>query len=720
MRPRFLLSFFLLAQLAACAHQPPAADQKGDQAMAETQPGDNPFFEQWTTPFGVPPFDQIEDGHFLPAFEEGIRRHKVEVRAIADSAEPASFDNTPAALDRSGELLRQVVLVFFGLNNAHTNDRLDEVAKKVAPMLSGHKDDILLDEKLFARVQAVCQKRDALSLTPEQRTLLEETHQDFVRGGATLDPDDKATLRKINGELSLLQVQFGQNVLKEDNAFRLVIEDRVDLAGLPEAVIQAAAKAAAERGHQDKWVFTLHKPSLIPFLQYADQRELRKKMLQAYTSRGAHGDERDNREILKKIVALRTRKAHLLGYQTYAAYLLQRRMARTPAAVYELIGKIWKAALPVARREAAALQALIDKEGGGFKLAPWDWWYYAEKLRKSEYDLDENELRPYLKLENVLAGAFEVATRLYGLQFVPRSDLPVYHPDVKTFEVQEVDGRHLGVLYVDYFPRASKRGGAWCGGFREQTQRDGERIAPIITNVGNFTRPTADKPSLLSFEEVETLFHEFGHALHMLMADKTYNASGDNIKVDFVELPSQIMENWASEAEVLKLYARHHQTGEPIPDALIAKIEKSKHFNQGFATVEYLAACFLDMDWHMIEEIEADGMDVAAFEKAALDKIGLIPEIVVRYRSPYFQHIFRSDFYAAGYYSYIWSAVLDADAFEAFKDKGLFDQKTARAFRELLSKGGAEDPAILYKRFRGAEPRIEPLLKRRGMLEAGD
>ena len=530
---------------------------------------------------------------------------------------------------------------------------------------------------------------------------------------ADLNPEDKAELRKVNEQLSLLTLQFGQNILWETNKFAMLLDKQEDLSGLPERVISAAAQAAKERGHEGKWVFTLHHPSLIPFLRHSDRRELRERMFKGYIERGSHQDELDNRENLKKIIALRIEKAKLLGYKNYAEFVLARRRAQKPENVYKLLRQLWDAALPMAKRDAQDLQALIKKEGQDFKLQSWDWWYFAEKLRKARYDLDENELRPYFKLANVLQGAFTVANKLYGIKFAERQDIPKYHQDVKTYEVQEADGQHIGIFYVDYFPRTSKRGGAWCTGFREQSRKDGKKIAPLVTNVGNFSMPTGDKPALLSLEEVSVLFHEFGHALHGLLADTTYEGSQKNILVDFVELPSQIMENWATEPAVLKMYAKHYQTGKPIPDQLIEKIVKSQYFNQGFGMVEYLAASFLDMDWHMLEQVE--GTDVDAFEAKSLQKIGLIPEIVVRYKSPYFNHIFGGDYYSAGYYSYYWAEVLDADAFETFKENGLFDQKTARSFRDnILSRGGSEVPMTLYKRFRGAEPKIEPLLKRKG------
>jgi len=674
----------------------------------------NPFFAEWKTPFGAPPFDKIKEQHYLPAFEEGMKQQQQEIEAIVNNPDPPTFENTIAALDYSGELLTKVSNVFFNMTSANTNDSLQNIAKRVAPMLSKHQDDILMNEKLFQRIKAVYQQKDQLELDAEQNTLLKKYYKDFVRGGADLDEEKKAELRKINEDLSVLTVQFGDNVLKEDNNFELVIEDEADLAGLPENVRTAAAEAARERGKEGKWVFTLHKPSLIPFLQYSDRRDLREKMFKAYIMRGDNNNEFDNKKIVSKIASLRVRRANLLGYKTHADYVLEENMAKTPANVYKLLNQIWTPALTMAKKEAYELQAMIFNEGKNFKLQPWDWWYYAEKLKKARYDLDEEMLRPYFKLENVIDGVFTVANKLYGITFNERKDLPKYHPDVKTYEVKEADGSHIGILYVDYFPRASKRGGAWMSEYRQQHKINGKMITPIICNVGNFSKPTADKPSLLSFEEVSTLFHEFGHAMHGMLSKCTYQTlSGTNVPRDFVELPSQIMENWAAEPEVLKMYAKHYQTGEPIPDELIEKIKNSSKFNQGFATVEYLAAAFLDMDWHTLTEPKE--VDPIAFENQSMKKIGLIPEIVVRYRSPYFRHIFSGG-YSAGYYSYIWAEVLDADAFQAFKETSLFDQKTATAFRKnILEKGGTEDPMVLYKRFRGAEPKIDALLERKGL-----
>ena len=676
--------------------------------------GGNPFFSEWETPFGTPPFSKIKEKHYLPAFKKGIEQQQEEINAIANNSEPPTFENTIEAMEKSGDLLTKVTNVFYNLTSANTNDKLQAIAKEVAPMLSKHQDDILLNETLFQRVKAIYDQRDQLELTEEQKTLLEKYYKMFVRNGANLDEEKKAELREINKQLSLLTLKFGENVLKEDNNFELVIDNKEDLSGLPEAVIHSAAEAANARGYEGRWVFTLHKPSMIPFLQYSDKRELREKIFKAYINRGNNNDEYDNKEILSKIASLRVKRANLLGYKTHAHYVLEENMAKAPENVYDLLNKLWRPALKRAKEEAKALQDLIYREGHDFDLQPWDWWYYAEKLRKEKYELDEEMLRPYFKLENVIQGVFDVANRLYGITFTERTDVPTYHPDVKVFEVKEADGSHIGILYTDYFPRASKRGGAWMNAYRKQRRIGGKEVTPIICNVGNFSKPTAEKPALLSFEEVNTLFHEFGHALHGLLSNCTYpSLSGTDVSRDFVELPSQIMENWASEPEVLKMYARHYETGEPIPDELIDKIKKSSKFNQGFATVEYLAASFLDMDWHTLTDTTRQ--DALEFENKSLARIGLIPQIVVRYRSPYFRHIFSGG-YSSGYYSYIWAEVLDADAFQAFKETSLFDQETAHKFRKyILSAGGTADPMVLYKRFRGREPSIEPLLEKRGL-----
>lgn len=680
--------------------------------QASTQ---NPFFEDWDTPFGVPPFDRIEEAHYMPAFLKAMEQHKEEIAGIVQNSEQPSFANTIEALDRSGALLTRVNRVFQNMAGAHTNEKIQKIEQDIAPLLAKHNDDINLNEGLFQRIKSVYDQKDRLDLTAEQNMLLERTYKGFVRGGANLSEENKARFREINEELSVLSVKFAKNILDETNAFEMVLEEEA-LAGLPPSVISAAAEAAEEKGHEAKWVITLHKPSFIPFLQYSEKRELREKVFKAFANLGNNDNEYDNKAHVSRMAALRVERAQLLGYATHADFILEENMAKKPKNVTNLLQQVWIPALDMAKREAREFQDMIEKEGKDYRLQPWDWWYYAEKVKKAKYDLDDSALRPYFKLENVRQGAFDVASKLWGITFHYLEDMPVYHEDVRVIEVKDADGSHIGILYVDYFPRASKQGGAWMSPFRKQRREDGKNIRPVIVNVGNFTKPTSDKPALISFDDALTLFHEFGHALHGLLTDCTYESlSGTDVATDFVELPSQIMENWASDPEVIKTYARHYQTDEPIPDELIAKIRKAGTFNQGFANVEYLASCFLDMAWHTLTE--AKEMDCAAFEDTAMEKIGLITEIIPRWRSTYFQHIFAGG-YSAGYYSYVWSEVLDADAFEAFKETSLFDRKTALAFRKnILERGGTEDPMTLYLRFRGAEPKIEPFLKREGLLK---
>ncbi|MCX6134348.1 MAG: M3 family metallopeptidase [Ignavibacteriales bacterium] len=674
----------------------------------------NPFFSSYSTPFETPPFNLIRPEHYVPAFQKGMQDQMREIESIVSNPQPPSFQNTIEAFERSGLLLDRVGSVFFGLQGFNTTDDLQKIANDLAPQLSKHRDDINLNDKLFQRVKVVYAQRAKLGLNAEQAKLLDDQYKRFVRGGANLPPAKKDGFRKINEELSLLGLKFDENVLKETNRFALVIKNKEDLDGLPQNVIDGAAETGRKKGLDGKWVFTVHKPSMIPFLQYAKNRALREELLKAYIMRGDNDNECDNKGTVARMASLRVQRAHLLGYKTHADYVEEKNMAKTPSAVYAFLNKLWKPALKNAKKERDEMQALIRKEGGTFKLQPWDWWYYAEKVRKAKYDLDENELRPYFLLENVRKGAFEVASRLFGLQFTERRDIPKYIDEAAVFEVKRRDGSHVGIFYSDYFPRPGKRAGAWCDGFRAQEWRDGKMVTPLVYNIGNFSRPTGDKPALLSPDEVRTLFHEFGHALNGLLQNQTYRSL--SVPGDFVELPSQIMENWAFDPEVLRLYARHYQTGEVIPQSLISKIENSSKFNQGFVTVEYLSACFLDMDWHSLTKAEI--VNANAFEKKSLDKIGLIPEIVVRYRSPYFSHIWSAGGgYDAGYYYYIWAAVLDADAFDAFKERGLFDQATAKAFEEhVLARGATDEAMKQYEKFRGKKPSIEPLLKRRGLM----
>jgi peptidyl-dipeptidase Dcp len=604
---------------------------------------------------------------------------------------------------------------FGNLTESVSSPEFTEIKKEVFPLVSTHFDEINLNEKLFARIKTIYDKREELGLTTEQNSFLELTYKNFVRGGANLNAEDKEKVKEINGKLSLLGIQFGENLLAETNSFTLVIDKEEDLAGLPQSVIAASAEAAKEAGQEGKWLFTLQKPSLIPFLQYSEKRELREKLFKGYINRGDNNNDNDNKSIISQIIPLRIEKANLLGFNSYAEYVLEQNMAKKPENVYKLLNKIMDAALPIAKKEAEELQKLIKKEGHDFELEAWDWWYYAEKLKKEKYDINDEELRPYFKLANVRQGTFDIATKLFGITFEERKDIPVYHEDATAYEVKEADGSHIGILYMDWHPRESKRAGAWMTSFRKQSRRNGKDITPVISVVCNFSKPTGDTPALLSFGEVTTLLHEFGHALHGLLSDCTYNTtSGTSVARDFVELPSQIMENWAGEPEALEMYARHYETGEVIPVELVEKLKNSGHFNQGFVTVEYVSAALLDMKWHTMTEVKE--FDVNEFEKQSLTDMGLIPEIVVRYRSTYFSHIFDGG-YSAGYYGYIWAAILDADAFEAFKETGIFNKETAKLFREnILERGGTDDPMILYKKFRGAEPSEEPLLKRRGLL----
>ncbi len=676
----------------------------------------NPLLLEYNTPFEVPPFDLIGLSDYAPAIREAIKVHSGEIDEIVNNRKSPDFMNTVVAYERSGSLLSRVNSVFDNLNSSLTSDEMQKIAEELSPLLTSHQDEIRMNEKLFERIKAVYSTKETLNLSKEDSMLLENTYVYFVRGGADLSPENKEKLKKINEELSLLSLKFGQNVLSEINTYKMVVDNKADLAGLPEAVVTGAAEAAEEAGLSDKWVFTVHKPSLIPFLTYSDKRELREKLFKAYINLANNDNATDNKAVIMKIANLRVEKANLLGYPSHAAFVLERNMAKTPGKVMDFLDELWTKSLPVAKLEASSLQQLIKKEGHDFKLEAWDWWYYSEKLRKEKYDIDEEEMRPYFSLEKVRNGAFDVATNLWGITFVERKDIPVYHEDVQAFEVKDTDGTHLGVLYMDFYPRSSKRSGAWMSEFRAQKVLDGQNIRPVVTTNFNFSKPSGDKPALLSYEEVETLFHEFGHALQGLLSQCTYTSlSGTSVRRDFVELCSQVMENWASEPEVLKSFAKHYQTGEVIPDALLQKMDDSKYFNQGFVTVEYLSASLLDMNYHMLTSLS--DIDVTAFENEAMTKAGLIPEIVVRYRSTYFNHIFSGG-YSSGYYAYIWAEVLDSDAFEAFSETGdIFNKERASSFRKnILEKGGTADPMELYVSFRGKEPGIEPLLKKRGLL----
>lgn len=671
----------------------------------------NPFLSEFETPYGTPDFDRIKVEHYEPAFLKGIEQQNEEIKAIVENPEEPSFENTIVALDNSGEILARVSGVFFALTEADTNDEMMALEAKIAPMLSEHSDNIFLNQELYKRVAAVHAQEEAgkIQLTTEQHYLLDKYYKEFIRSGAGLDAQKQERLREINKQLSTLTIEFGNHVLADNNDYLLVVDKKEDLAGLPDAVIAGAAQEAKAHGKDGKWVFTLQESSRTPLLQYAQNRELRKNIYQAYTSLGNRGNANDNKEVLKKVLALRLEKAQLMGFNNFAEYQLADNMAKNPKNALDLLYGLWEYSIKNAKAEAAELQKIMDREGKGEKLEAWDWWYYAEKLRQEKYDLNEDAIKPYFSQEDVHNGLCTVVNKLYGITLTPCDSISVYNKDVKTYIVKDADGSLLGVFYSDYMPRASKRSGAWMSNFREQQ----EGVRPLIYNVASFTKPAGDLPSLLTIDEARTMYHEFGHALHGLLTQCKYKGvSGTSVAQDFVELPSQIMEHWAVEPEVLKMYAKHYQTREVIPDSLIAKIENQALFNQGFMTTELLAAAILDMEMHCLTTME--GFDVLQFEKQLMDKLGLIPQIAPRYRSTYFNHIMGG--YAAGYYSYIWAERLDTDAFEAFKEHGLFDQATATSFRKnILEKGGSDDPMKLYVTFRGAEPSLDALLKTRGL-----
>ena len=679
----------------------------------------NPLLEQPNTPFGVPAFDKVKIEHYLPAFEEAIRQNKAEIDAIVNNEDAPTFENTIVALDRSGLLLDRVTGVFFNVLEADGNDEMNAIAEQVSPMLSELSDGIILNDALFQRVKAVYDEREQLGLNAEQMRLVTQTYKAFADNGANLPEDKKERLKEINQELGLLSLKFGNNVVAETNSddVKRFITDEALLAGLPESAKAAAAEEAEAAGHPGEWLFTPKRTSFTPVLQYCENRELRKQLLMDYTTRGNHDNENDNKAVIIREMELRIERAKLFGYDNPADYILADCMAKNHQTVDAFLASVWAPSLEAAKREAAELQALMEQDLPGEKLQPWDWWFYSEKLRKAKYDLDEEELKPYFELNNVRKGAFGVATKLYGLQFEKLEDIPIYNPEVEVFKVTEADGSLVGILYTDYFPRAGKRPGAWMNNILPQyIDAEGVDHRPVIINVGNFNKPTAGNPSLLSMDDVETLFHEFGHALHGLLSKAHYKSlSGTNTPRDFVELPSQFMENYAYEPEVLKTYAFHYETGEVIPDELIEKINKASAFNQGFVTTELLSASILDMDFH--ELTSAEGLDVNAFEAESLKKMGMIDEIIVRYRPTFYNHIFTTG-YEAGYYSYTWSAVLDADAFAAFKETGdLFEAETAKRFRHLLEQGGTRDAQELYLEFRGKEADPKYLLIRKGFVK---
>ena len=712
-----LASGLVLAGCEQATQETGSEATETDSAMAadEAATTGNPLLAEWDTPFGVPPFDLIKDENYLPALREGIKRTLAEVDEITANPDAATFANTIEAMEMAGGDLSRVANVFFAVNSAHSNDSTRETAKVIAPELSAMGDAISLNEDLFARVHAIYEQRESLDLNAEQMRLLSESHKGFIRSGANLDEESKERLKEINSELATLTQQFGENLLDETNDFELLVDDLADLGGLPANLVALAGEEAKRRGHDCTcWAFTLQRPSINPFLEYSPNRDLRKKMYMGYAMRGDNDNEADNKKILARTAVLRAERAQLMGYESHAHFILEDNMAETPERVYALLDQVWKPAIALAKKERAALQAMMEADGIDDQVRGWDWRHYTEKVRKARYDLDQEALRPYFEVTAVRDGAFAVATKLFGLTFEQLDDLPLWHPDQEVFEVFDADGSHLAILYMDWFARESKRGGAWMNALRSQ-QKFGGKVSPIITNNFNFPAPTADSPSLISYGDAETTFHEFGHALNGMLSDVNYQSlSGTSTPRDFVEFPSQVMENWMGEPEVLRLFARHYETGEPIPQEFIDKMVASSKFNQGFATVEYMAASYLDLNYHTLSHPAEIG-DPREFEKAAMEEIGLIEEIIPRYRSGYFAHIFSGG-YSSGYYGYMWSEVLDADAFQAFKETSLFDQETAAKYREhILAKGGSEPGMDMYVAFRGREPSIEPLLERRGM-----
>lgn len=685
------------------------------QTQTNSQERANPFLTGFNTPYGVPPFDQLTIEDYREAYLKGMEEQKKEIEAIVNQRSVPDFGNTIEAFDRSGQLLQQVSIVFSGQNSCNTNAELQALSKEMTPLLSAHRDDISMNPRLFARIKEVYDNREKFNLNKEQNKLLEETYKSFERNGANLNEADQKKLRELNEKISMLQLTFGQNMLKETNAFKLVIEDRKDLSGLPESLIAAAAETAKNLGMDGKWVFTLQNPSVMPFLQYADNRTLRERIFNAYINRGNNDNAQDNKALIRDLLAARLEKAQLMGYKDYASLVLDTRMAKNEENVYNLLDQLWEPAIEKAKEELADIKAEIKKDGQKFSPEGWDWRYYFEKAKKAKFNIDENEIRPYLELNNVREGAFYMAKRLYGITFRKLEYMPLPHPEAQVFECIDKDGTSLGIIYFDFFPRESKRGGAWCGSYRPQAyDKNGNKVLPIVTIVCNFTKPAAGEPALLSPDEASTLFHEFGHGLHGLFKDVHYSGVS-GVPRDFVELPSQINEHWVFEPEMLKVYAKHYKTGEVIPQELIEKLDKSSKYGQGFATVEYLAASLLDMDFHTLKSVPKN-LNVMDFENKVLGKRGILKQIPSRYRSTYFNHTMGGG-YTAGYYSYIWAEVLDCDAFGAYTESGdIFNQDLAEKFRKyILTPGGIDDAMDMYTNFRGKNPDIKWLLKKRGL-----
>ena len=675
----------------------------------------NPLLSEFDTPFGVPPFSEINEAHYLPAFQEGMKQKEAEIDAIVSNASKPDFENTILAYDKSGKLLSRINPVFYGLNGANTNPKMQAIARELTPLMSAHNNKIRFNQDLFIRIRSVYDNRQNLKLNEEQLRLVEKIYEDFARNGAALPEEQRNELQALNQRMSMVSLNLNQNLLAENNHFKLILESMEELAGLPDDIISAAAEEAKKTGQEGKWAFTLAKPSWIPFLQFSERRDLREKLYMAYINRGNNENENDNKKLFLELMHLRRKMAQLLGYQDYAEYAISDNMAKTPQNVYDFLYRIWAPALERAQKERDQMQEIVIKEGGDFELASWDWWFYAEKIRLEQFNMDEEEIKPYFTLDNVRKGIFALSGKLYGLQFIERPDVPVYHEEVEAWELIDKDGSSLGILYIDAHPRPGKRSGAWCGSYRSAQYDDkGKKVLPIVTIVMNFTRPVGDKPAMLSWDETRTYFHEFGHALHNFFAEGHYQRTARSVPRDFVELPSQILENWVGEPELLKEYAKHYQTGEVIPDDLVNKLMNARHFNAGFDNVEYIAAAILDLEWHTYP-FEFN-MDVNKFEKEVMDRISMIDQIVPRYRTTNFSHIFGGG-YAAGYYVYRWAGVLDADAFAAFKESGdLFNQELSTKFRKYILGGNAYWEGMeAYKNFRGKEPDIDAFLIQSGL-----
>ena len=677
-----------------------------------TMKAENPFFGEYNTPYNIPPFEKIQIADYMPAFEEAIAQHNQEIAAIVNNRAVPDFENTIVALDNSGEMLEKVSYVFSGLYEVVSTPEFQKVGAQVFPMLAAHSDEIKMNEGLFQKIKSVYDNRAKFNLTTPQLRLLEKYYKDFARNGALLSEEKKVELKDINDQLSKLCLQFGDNILKDTNKWTLVVDNEKDLAGLPASSIAVAAEEAKAMGKEGKWVFTLHAPSRLPFLTYADNRDLREKMYKAYTNIANNNDENDNKAIINQILKLRLQKAKLFGFDSFAAYQMDNVMAKTVEDAEELLYKVWKPVVAKAHEEIADMQKYVDNHGGNFKIAAWDYYYYAEKVKKEKFNFDENDVRAYFPIENVRKGIFTMAERLYGITFKEVNNVPVYHPDVKVYEVLDKDGKHLSMFMTDYYARGGKRQGAWM--FVYQEANGTKDVRPIVYNVGNFSKPTADSPSLLTLDEVETMFHEFGHGLHGMLTRTQYKGNaGTNVDRDFVEFPSQLHEHWMLEPELLKVYARHYKTGEVIPDELVNKLIESSKFNQGFVNTELAGAALLDIEWHKLND--GKDVDVAEFEANVSKKLGMPEEIGYRYRSTYFNHIFSSDQYAAGYYTYLWAQVLDCDGYEVFMKEGVFNPETAARLKHVLESGNDEDPMKLYEGFAGHRPDADALLRDKGL-----